>query len=169
MAFEIELRSPAPPDRVLAAIREDLREWRESKIPREIWRDGVLQVVGNVEPPRFRMRFDRRWHWGEGGDPLVLAGRVTPDGTGGSRILARCGEPGVVRWTAIIFGPLLAWDLVADGQISWGFALVAVILLAIGALNDRGVSRDDRNATYLAERLEQAVASATQSSAAPPV
>ncbi|NUO64727.1 MAG: hypothetical protein HOQ11_02560 [Gemmatimonadaceae bacterium] len=169
MAFKVELRSGAPPEQVLAAIREHLREWRESVIPRDVWRDGVLQVVGTVEPPRFRMRFDRRWYRGKGGDPLALEGVVVPDGTGGSRITARCGEPGYAVWIASIFGLLLVWDLISSGSLSWTLVLAAVVFLAIGAFNDRRVSRDDRDARYLVERLEQAVTSVDSKTAAPPV
>jgi uncharacterized protein (DUF2236 family) len=129
MAFEVVLTSSVPPERVLDAIRENLREWRESKIPRDLWKNGVLQVVGKVEPPRFRMRLDRRWQRGEG-DLLELVGEVVSDGNGGSRVIAR-------------------------------------VFLAIAALGDRGVSRDDRDAAYLAERLQEAVATATSRSSAP--
>src|SRR5215203_4227633 len=117
------MQSTAPPDRVLASIRENLREWRESKIPPEVWTGGVLQVVGTVSPPRFRMRLDRRWYGSEGGDPLMLQGEVLPDGEGGSRITARCGAPGFVRGVAIVFGLLLLWDGISDGNVSWGLVL----------------------------------------------
>src|SRR5215207_8918869 len=161
MAFEIVLHSSAAPERVLDAIRADLREWRESKIPRDLWKEGVLQVVGEVEPPRFRMRLDRRWHWGEGGDSLTLAGEVGPDGSGGSRVTARCGEPDNVKCVAVFFAPLLLWVLLAGGAFSWGILLIAGVSLGIAALANRGVSRDNRPAAYLVERLEEAVAAAT--------
>ncbi|HET9012003.1 MAG TPA: hypothetical protein VFN38_09330 [Gemmatimonadaceae bacterium] len=167
MAFEIDLRSPAPPERVLGAIRENLREWRESKIPHDVRKDGVLRVVGDVEPPRFRMRFDRRWYWGEGGDPLVLAGEVVAAENGGSRVVARCGHPGYLKWVPLVFVPLLAWSLFGRGGVAWAILVTAGVFLALAALGDRSVSRGDRNAAYLAERLQDAVAAASESSALP--
>jgi len=163
MAFELLLHSPAPPDRVLSAIKDDTREWRESKIPRALWKRGVLQVIGDIDPPRFRLRLDRRWHHGEGGDPLVMTGQVLPNDDGGSKVIARCGTQGAVRWVVILFVIVLVSGLILDGEISWSLLTVGLVFVAIAAASDHGVSREsDVEAAYLAERLEQAVMAAAQ-------
>ncbi len=167
MAFEITLRSGAPPDKVLAAIRADLGEWRESKIPRHIWKDGGLRVVGEVTPPRFQIRLDRRWY-AKPHQRLRLVGEVVPERTSGSWVHARVGRPGGA-WSVLPFTLLLIWGLVRAGSVSWSIVVVAVIFVAIGVFRDRAVSRADPEAAYLAQRLEEAVARASVAIVAPPV
>lgn len=160
MAFDILLHSPASPERVLTAIKENTREWRESRIPQPLWKRGVLQVVGEVKPPRFRLRYDRRWHE-QGGDPLALTGEVLPDGTGGSRVVARCGALSAVRWMLVLFGALVASGIISGGELSWSLLAVGAGFTGIAALRDRSVAREPGSeAAYLAERLEEAVGAA---------
>ena len=158
--IEFTFTSQATPERVLASIREDLREWRESVIPRALWDGGVLQVVGDVEPPRFRLWYDRRWKRGKGGDPLELRGEVTAEPEGGSRVRGRCGKSAGRWWGAGIFAALGLW--VAFGGAGFSNASPVFVLAGILALVDYfrlrpGAAADDPEARYLVERVEAAV------------
>lgn len=165
MAIEIRLSSLAPPEAVLAAIREDAREWRESVIPRELWHVGVLQVVARLDPPRFQLRYDRRWQRSEAGDPLRLHGRVVAGPEGGSVVTARVGARGPGYWLAAIFVACALSNLVLGGGTAWWvFVLLAAASAGIDWWNDSGVDRDHAEAAYLLARLEQAVAAASSPS-----
>jgi len=158
MAIELRLTSPMPPDRVLDAIRENTREWRESIIPRELWNGGVLQVVSVIRPPKFTIYYDRRWQRSRGGDPLRLRGTVQSLPDGGSEINVRCGARGPGRAIAGLFVIFAAANLFLGGGTPWWiWLLVAALVLAADDWNDRAANYSDAETAYLVERLRQAI------------
>lgn len=158
--IEFHLTSAAAPEAVLSAIRDDLREWHESVIPRPLWNRGVLQVVGSVKAPHFRLHYWRRWQRSRGGDPLELRGTVKPTPDGGSVISGRCGLTRGRHWLVIVFAVFGAWAWIDGGWTgAWPAFAVAAAVALIEAFQTRGgASRDDPEARYLVERAEHAVA-----------
>ena len=169
MAIELRLTSPVPPEGVLAAIWENTREWRESSIPRDLWKGGVLQVVSDIKPPKFKLYYARRWQRSRSGDPLRLRGVVQALPDGGSEIQVRCGARGPGRVGAGLFALFALSNIVLHGGTPWwGWLLLAAIFLAIDEWNDRGIDSSDPEAAYLVERLRQSVTQAgTMSTSAP--
>ena len=161
MAIELYLTSSAAPESVLAAIREDVREWRESVIPRNIREAGALQVVARINSPKFRLRFDRGWVRGRINDPLEVWGSVKSDGAAGAVVIARCGARGPGIFLSAVFALLAANSLLRDGGTAWWvWSLLAAGSALVDWVNDDRVTRSNPEAEYLVERLEQAVASA---------
>jgi hypothetical protein len=159
MAFTLSLDSRAPVDAVLAAIREDTREWRESALPGDVRSLGHLQVQARIKEHRFTLGYQstRFEH-----TPIELMGVVTAVGQG-SRVDASCGRPAwwIVPSALGGFGVII----LASGGGSGSFLPLAAAA-AVGLwLRSRHlvVSREDNlEARYLAERLQRAVASASQ-------
>ena len=159
MAFQVHLTSKASPQQVLDAIEENAREWRESVIPRPVRVGGVLQVVAEIQPPAFALRYERR----DKRRVLQLRGtvRAAPDGL--TKIEATCGTRGAGVFGAPILVILAVKRLIlgpSDGM-HWGlWLLIAAGWIAIDALNNRSVRPLDDEAAYLVRRLEEAVAAA---------
>jgi hypothetical protein len=172
LAFDIE----APAETVLAALRENTREWRESVIPSELRARHVVQVAGTLTRRRFRWCFDCA-----GRHPcpdVVLRGEVEPRPGGRSVMRVWCGRagppwPATLRYAlgvAVLIGALF---VIEDGVPStipevWGMAKalgwIAVILVGATALSN--LFRWDRTdvtsepARYLVERLRTSIAEA---------
>jgi hypothetical protein len=93
-------------------------------IPRGLWRGEALRVVGEVQPPRFRLSYDRRWH-DDGGDPLELRGEVASDASGGSRITARCGLSRQPWMTALVLAGVALWIVLSVERLEAAVAAAA--------------------------------------------
>jgi hypothetical protein len=159
MAFDRHWHVAVPPETVFAALRENTREWRESVIPRDVWASGVLQVIGEYSPPRFRLRYDRRWQRSRGGDPMELRGEVVRGANGGADIHVRCGLTAGI-WVAPVvlmaIGTAMLWSSIAEASLFWG---IAVLMGGWQQVRDSRVTAgSDREADYLVARVEQALA-----------
>lgn len=167
MAIERQWHVAASSEAVLDALRENTRQWRESLIPRPLWKGGVLQVIGEYSPPAFRLRYDRRWYAGEGGDPLELRGEVNPNPEGGTDVRVRCGKRAGI-WVAPIALACLALLVVWSSL--WSavfFLLVAVILWAGQSIGDSALKAgSNAEADYLVARVDEALRS-TKASVTP--
>jgi hypothetical protein len=160
MSFERQWHVAVAPEVVVDALRENTREWRESLIPRPLWKGGVLQVIGEYSPAAFRLRYDRRWQRSRGGDPLELRGEVSPNPHGGTDIRVRCGmtagfwiAPIILSCSAV----LIAWSSLWSAAF---FALLAVINWAWRSIsNDAVTAGSNAEADYLVARVEEALAS----------
>lgn len=166
MAIDFTITSPAPPEAVVASIRQHAGEWRESKIPSDLRSDRVLTVEGYAEGTRYRYGYMRRWYW-RGERELHVWGEVRPGKHGGSIVTVRCGT---YRRSATVMMVLVALIVIAIGWRHWlTWAVGAVILSSAYAerLSDRRFSRSQNpQADYLVTRIEEAVAAASAPSAA---
>ena len=158
LAFTLTLESPAPVEEVLAAIREESREWRESAMPQDLRALGHVKVSSRVKGARFTLGYepaepDRV--------PIELVGQVVAFGAG-SRITATCGRPSWWIGSAVFSG---VGDVVVLSGGAGGLAafLIAAGLGAVCWWRHTSVSWDSGiEGRYLAERLEHAVARTAQ-------
>ena len=91
MAILIERTIACPPETVLACIREETRECRESAVPAELRATGVLKVDSHIRGNKFRLDYER----GIGGpryDFVVLRGTVDARTDGKTLLRGRCGR-----------------------------------------------------------------------------
>jgi hypothetical protein len=149
----IVIPSPAPPEAVLAAIREDGREWRESVVPQELREELRYRVEVRVKGDRFRLALPSRL---EGPENVTLHGTVSPAPDGGSIVRTRFGSSSPMFWL-VIAG---AGALTLAANLAWGLFLLAAAALFGGLDAWRGSRLDEESnavAAYLAERLRAAV------------
>jgi len=148
----IVIPSPAPPEAVLAAIREDGREWRESVIPPALRGELRFRVAVLVQGERFRLELPSQL---EHAEDVTLRGTVSPARGGGSVVRAGFQSDSPVFWM-VIAG---AGALTLSANLAWGLFLMAAAALLGGLDAWRGSRLDDGNpvAAYLAERLRTAV------------
>jgi hypothetical protein len=119
----IELRSCATPEQVLAAIRGDVAEWRESRIPKELREQGLCRVEVRISSQSFEVSMSSD----SDEDDIQLWGEVRDDGAGGSKVTATCGEPHPFRGArclAVLGVAVLAFHSAIGG---------VLLLLAAGA------------------------------------
>jgi hypothetical protein len=149
----IVIPSPAPPEAVLAAIREDGREWRESVVPPELRGELRHRVEVRVKGDRFRLALPSRL---EGPENVTLHGMVSPAPDGGSLVHVRFASGSPTFW-AVVAG---AGALTLAANPAWGLFLLAAAALLGGVDAWRGSRLDEEGspvAAYLAERLRAAV------------
>lgn len=166
MSVSIHLHAPAPPDRVLAAVRAHAAEWRESAIPHPLRKQGMPRVEAKIKGNRFTLSMPAMT---DVPADIILRCRVTSDGSGGSRIEGWYGQ----RWkvgdaAAVLALPGLAFFFFGHRTLG----LVLLGMAGLGALRDgfteRKVDRGESDvARYLVDRLDHALA--TLASAAEPV
>jgi hypothetical protein len=101
MSFTIRLDSPASPEQVLAALREDTREWREAALPPEL-RRHARRVAVRIRGEAFTLSYEYRR---EVGPDVVLRGAVRPGDAGGTRVIAAAGLARGVLGRLGILGP----------------------------------------------------------------
>jgi len=156
MGGRIVIPSPAPPEAVLAAIRDDGREWRESAVPPELREELRYRVEVRVKGDRFRLELPSRL---EGPENVALHGRVSPAPGGGSVVHTWFRSSSPMFWV-VIAG---AGALTLFANLAWGLVLLAASALLGGLDQWRGSRLDEESspvAAYLAERLRAAVARA---------
>jgi hypothetical protein len=156
VAASIVIESPAAPHAVLAAIRDDGREWRESVIPPALRAELRHRVVTRVKGERFRLALPSGL---EEAEHVTLRGMVSPAPGGGSVVRAtfRSGAPEGWAAAAVAGIGLAFWSL------SWGMIILAAAAGFAGLDHWRTARLDpDTSATaaYLAERLRAAVSRA---------
>jgi len=158
--IRFSLHSPASPTEVVAALRARAGEWRESQIPDELRRAGILGVDCQICDAVGLLRYARITR----DSGLELRATVTSDPTGGSLVDVR------VAYRPVPFAFFVAAGgfAVAGAWLFAGSPLVVVPPLMAGALvafnivlvrqtNAALLSRE-REPAYLIERLERALA-----------
>ena len=167
MTVQIELRATAPPDAVLAAIREHASYWQESQVPPELRALGSYGVEVRLDGPRFRLALDS--HRDPPPSEFVLRGEVTERPDGGSSI--RASAVSLERdWLGVVLIGGLTLVL-ALGAHWW-----AATLLAAGGGGWAWLSRrrmalltqeSDAGLRHLVARLEAAVSLADRQASRP--
>jgi len=156
--MKIRWDSPASAAAVLEAIRQDVREWRESVIPDALRSRGVFRVEGRVRGDRFELRYVGSF---EHSPDVVLRGAVVARPEGGCDVVAAVGRPAGVFALPALLALLGVWELVRGGGFG-SLALAGVVTVACVAYTETVSRRGARDAAYLVERLRQAVARAAQ-------
>jgi len=156
--------SSAPPDAVLAALRERVGEWRESRLPEFLRRRGVLAISSEVRGRTCIVAYD--WP-GRGPDhlplPVRLVATVTDRADRGSRVQIRCEYRSGLPVITVMCALLAVVPLVAFGRNAWPAPFAAVSWWTVSALLDRDTRggptrKGDPEAAYLVERVEAVIA-----------
>ena len=158
LAFTLTLESPAPVQEVLAAIREETWEWRESAMPADLRARGHVKVSSQMKGPHFTLGYEST---APDRLPIELEGEVVAAGAG-SRIIATCGRPSWWIGPAVFSGAgvVLVLSGGAGGLVAFP---IAAGLAAVLWWRHAGVTWDSaREGRYLAERLDRAVARTTR-------
>jgi hypothetical protein len=155
--MKIRWDSPATAAAVLEAIRRDLREWRESVIPATLRSQGVFQVQGRVRGDRFEL-----WYasFSEDRPYVLLRGTVVDRPDGGCELTAALGHNTIVFALPVALALVGIWEVARAGTFST-LVLAGVATAACFAYTRTVSHRHVRDATYLVERLRQAVDRAT--------
>jgi len=163
MGERIVIESPAPPEAVLAAIREDSREWRESVIPPALRKELRFRVNAGVRGDLFWVELPSGTNKFE---QVSLRGVVSPAPGGGS-VLRATFQSGTSDccWLGVL-GILLAFWSLPLGLVH---IAAAVGLKGLDHLRDSRLSRArSATAAYLDQRLRAAVMRAADPGAAAP-
>ncbi|HEY4132541.1 MAG TPA: hypothetical protein VGM50_18155 [Gemmatimonadaceae bacterium] len=148
----------ATPEQTLEALRNEIREWRESTIPTELRELGVLRVGGSVSTSRFSMGFF-------GGEPRHGSVRLRGDAlqtSTGTVIAARVGR---CPRRSPLTGVFLCASIISFMVNDW--AGLAFVLLSVPGVAIRFWQRGwfpdwyESRARYLVTRLDAALASAS--------
>ena len=164
---EIIREVSASPDDVLAAVREDAREWRESAIPPALRKRGIVRVDARIRLPYVQLR--PRLRAGDRRTVPILRAAVIAAPGGGARIRGECGRRSgwlvPVALAAAAF-PTVMWfgGDAESALIAWAFAFMALVWMLIAYLAPR--NGPDAEADYLVQRFEQALAAAEEKAAA---
>lgn len=172
MGFRQTIEVTAPMDVVLAAIRDDAREWRESVIPPELREQHVVGITGELSRRRFEWSYDCAGY--DGGPDVILRGIVEPRPDRTSTVRVWCGIPRPDWPTLIIYALLggLALSLLTEWPASWddvGAAARTALMLASGIVVTTWLSwivrpaitfKSDHATRYLVQRLRQALEAA---------
>lgn len=169
MAFRLTFQIAAPMETVLAAMRDDCREWRESVIPPGLRDRHVFQIVGEIRRRRFTWYYDCG---GWDGCPIEqLRGQVDPHPDGSSTLTVWCGVPrtswhSALRWASVWGGivvvmAVLDWGGISSSSELWPLVRMAANVTAFlwGATMLSSWLRPDTDyassepAQYLVERL----------------
>jgi hypothetical protein len=154
MSVRVDLHSSAAPDDVLAAIREAMREWRESALPAEL-RGRASQVAARIEGTAFSLFYESN---SEVAPDIILRGHVGPDPSGGTRVVAGVQYSRSV-WIGLALFTLIGVVLWSEGRLL--ALLVGAGLFGLYAWRESHRTRGtDLEAAHLVARLEQAVAAA---------
>jgi hypothetical protein len=160
MTREILRRSSAPREALADALREGLKEWKESAIPLHLRESGVLRVAGRVSSTQFELWLER-------------SGRPTTAGTlksefrisgNGSEIVASGTNSLYQAFMAPVFLAAAAFAL-ARGDAIWPFFVVVGLALVVGHWWARSDSSDNAEVRFLTQRLDAAIARAEQATA----
>jgi hypothetical protein len=158
MAYTLQLKSAAPPPRVLEAIRSLNQESRDSRLPPEILARGAQWIRARTRKDRFRLSYGSNW---EVNPAVVIEGVVREAADGSSAVTAKVGY-GRFRqaWNAVLC--VLGIWAIQSGR-PWGYLLVGLTGLMAVWYEWRHyavVPAADVEAAFLAEKLERTVAKA---------
>lgn len=158
----LSLQVPQPPEAVMSALREDARDWRESRIPREIRRGGVLGLTSTFTAAGMLLDYHRDGYGPlDRSAPLRLRATVAADG-GGSVVrvtVSRTRSP----WLSLI-GTVI-FVVVATAFLQLPALLATALSIVLVAFNywfvrdaERGIERSsDPEVDYLIRRVEEAL------------
>jgi Flp pilus assembly protein TadB len=159
VAFTVEFLSQASPEQVLAAIREEMREWRESALPEKL-RKRAWRVAARIEGSTFTLYYESNT---EAGPDVALRGSVAQSTAGVTRVVATAGLHRSFWGVGIIAAIGLVLTLARPG-VALSFIILAAVVGVFWWLRDRGVHPNQLDASHLVERLRRAVAAAHLSS-----
>ena len=155
----VELRSSASPERVLAAIHEEMREWRESALPKEI-RSRAWRVAARIQGSDFTLYYESA---SEAAPDIVLRGRVTASAAGGSHVVATARlQKSYWISVAVLAAFALALWLAGGGGALWLVGVAAMAAL-VGWVRSRRLPGNDAEACHLTDRLRRAVDATNES------
>ena len=156
------LHSTASPPGVLAALHAHAGEWRESQIPDDLRRAGILTVECQIHDAVGTLRYSRTTR--DLGPELSAT--VAADPTGGTLIEVRVGYRSVPYAAVVamgLFGAAGAWLFAGS---SWAVlppvmagGLLAFYIFLVRESNAALLPRE-REPAYLIDRLERAVVAA---------
>jgi hypothetical protein len=162
IAFDMQRQQS--PDDVLAALHSRAGEWRESHIPAELRRAGVLAVESRANGATVTLRYVRSWYGLGARDQSPRArAMVSPAGGGASiRVVVDHHYP-VLYYAPVCAGGALF--IVMAFVTNDPFALLPLILPVSFVVGNcawsrhvsRGILRSDPDADYLVRRIEDAV------------
>jgi hypothetical protein len=162
----LELESPQPPPVVLAALRAHAGEWRESEIPPDLARGGILAVECRMKADGCVVTYDK---------PHLQVEATVRASSGGSRVRVRVGYtfPRYVLYLGSF--PFVVFALV--GVLSMGARALLVLLLPLAGFALQQVWLYTLNRTlslpldaagaYLVQRVTDAVAGASTATQPP--
>ena len=161
----LELHTSATVAQLAAALRAELREWRESVLPPALRSAGVLQVTGKVEPRAFVLRYDAYPTRNRPLDDVELRGRLVDGANGGTVVEA------TLRHDDGLVTMLVVW-LVVLVVIGWFSLASAFVVLLFGGMiavhawwqAQKAKAIVPLQRRYLMERLEHALRVAEQAS-----
>ncbi|MBV9109253.1 MAG: hypothetical protein JO306_07595 [Gemmatimonadetes bacterium] len=157
---EIIREVDASPDDVLAAVREDAREWRESAIPPALRKRGIVRVEARIRPPYVELRFRLNASDRNAGTAILRAAVIAAPG-GGARIRGEYGRgSGELLGCGLVLAAFvaLAWTATdaTSALVASAFAFMNFVFMLVPHLGPRG--RPDVEADYLMQRFEHALA-----------
>ena len=170
--ISFDLQTRAAPAAVLAALRASGGEWRRSRIPPELWREGLSAVETRVRGSLCTLTTTRRWFGLGHSWPLRAEALVTPHGGGSSvQVTVRYVVP--TPWLpAFGAGLLVLIGIFVAGPAALLLLALALLGVAGSLIATRAASRAltlqaDAEANYLVAGIKCAVMVAENSS--PPV
>jgi hypothetical protein len=158
MAYTLEIKSAAPPLRVLEAIRSLNQEGRDSSLPPELQARGAQWIRARTRKDRFTLSYGSNW---EAKPAVVIAGMVREAANGSSAITAKVGYGRFRQAGAALFCILGVWGIQSGG--AWGYLLLGIagpMALWCEWQHFAVAPAADEEAAFLAEKLERSIADA---------
>ena len=158
MAYTLQIKSAAPPPRVLEAIRSLNQERRDSSLPPELRARGAQWIRARTRKHRFTISYGSNW---EAKPSVVIEGVVREAANGSSAVTAKVGYGRFRQVGAAIFCILGIWGIQSGD--AWGYLLLGMTgLMAVWYewQHFAVAPAADTEAAFLAEKLERTVADA---------
>ena len=145
--YRLARRIPAPPDAVLAAIRDALSGTQRRHIPPPLQK-GVGGMRGKVRGQRFTVGLE---HTGEGAEATDLVGMVVPAYGGGSDVRASVLDSRNAPVEALVLlGIAAVLALTGNGGAAWMLVGFAALVAIIATFRDAtGLTNHDESAFLL--------------------
>jgi hypothetical protein len=161
--YAVDRRVGAPPDAVLAALRDALAAARPADVPRTL-RTEVRGLRGKARGQRFTLRLEER----SDGDVTDLRGWVLPAEEGEARVHARAVDDRNAGWAVLaLLGVASAFWLLGGGG-AWMMAGMAAFLAIIAVVRHAGGFISHERAGYLVHWLNGVLDQLPPPSPAPP-
>jgi hypothetical protein len=168
------LHSSQPLAAVLAALRARAGEWRDSHLPPDLRRAGIVAVESQLSGATCTLTYERQWY-GLGARGQLLRARATAQSDGqGTRVevvVDHHWKDRDIALPAIGVGVATLMGFLAIGLPALVLLLLLLGMYALLYFTMRFMSREltranDVEADYLVRRIEAAVASASEESIA---